>query len=191
MATFVRPASRVALARDPARLIAWLGVRLVIAEVGLVVGLQTPGMIGTAVTVAGAAVLGYVVLLALHVLSIRLEIRPGEVRVASLLYRRTYPMQPGEVTRLRVAPRKGIFGTQLGGFGIELGPGRAASDETVDVLRLAPVESLVLIPAIPRRLAVVPSSERVLLRALEAGAAGIGLETRAASRQEISSRVSR
>jgi hypothetical protein len=182
---------RVAVARDPARILAWLGIRLVIAEIGLVVGLQTPGSIGVAVTIAGLAVLGYVILLALHVLSLRLEIRPGEVRLASLLVRRAYPLQPGPVTRMRVAPRKGIFGTQLGGFGIEIGLGRAPSDEAVDVVRLAPVSTLIVIPTSPTPLAVVPSSEPKLLRALERAAEGTSLDAHRVRGQGVASRASR
>jgi hypothetical protein len=181
----------VALARDPIRIIAWLGLRLVVAEVGLVVGMQTPGSIGLAITLAGVAVLGYVILLTLHVLSLRLEIHPGEVRVTSILVRRRYPVQAGAVTRLRVEPRKGILGTQLGGFGIEIGAGRTPAAESVDVVRLAPVASLILIPTRPARLAVVPSSERTLLRALELGAEGIGLGSRQSGDQKVPSRPSR
>jgi hypothetical protein len=182
---------RVALARDPIRIIAWLGVRLVVAEVGLVVGTQTPGAIGLAVTLAGVAVLGYVILLTLHVLSLRLEIHPGEVRVTSILVRRLYPVQAGAVTRLRVEPRKGIFGTQLGGFGIEIGAGRTPAAESVDVVRLAPVATLVLIPTRPARLAVVPSSQRSLVRALELAAEGAGLDARRVGDQNVPSRPSR
>jgi hypothetical protein len=195
--TRTRPADplRVTVARDPARIIAWLGIRLVIAEVGLVVGLQTPGAIGIAVTLAGVTVLGYVVLLTLHVLSLRLEIRPGEVRVVSLLVRRPYPIQPGPVTRMRVEPRKGIFGTQLGGFGIEIGLGRAptgdASGESVHVVRLAPVSTLIVIPSSPTRLAVVPSSEPKLLRALERAAEGTGFDAHRVGGQGVASRASR
>ena len=182
---------RIGLARDPTRIILWLGMRLAIAEIALVVGLQTPGSIGLAVTIAGGVVLVYVILLALHVLSLRMEIHPGEVRLASLLVRRRYPLQDGEVTRLRIEPRRGLFGTQLGGFGIEIGLGRAPSKESVDVVRLAPVPSMILIPSTMRRLAVAPSSERTLLLALKAAAEGAGPETAMNATQAPASRSSR
>lgn len=182
---------RVGLARDPTRLIGWLGVRLVIGEVGLVVGLQSPGSIGIAVTVAGAAVLLYVLLLALHVLSLRLEIQPGMIVVASVLVRRRYPLRHGAVTRMQVEPRRGFFGTQLGAFGVEIGLGRAPSDESVDVVRLSPVASMIMIPSTETRLAVAPASERVLLRALQLAAEDIGLDTRLVAAQAPMSRASR
>lgn len=168
---------RVTLARDPARILVWLGIRLVVGEIGLIVGLNTPGNIGTAVAIAGAAVLAYVALLALHVLSLRLEIHPGEVHVASALTRRRYPMRQGPVTRMRIQPRRGFFGTQLGGFGLELGDGRGPADEAIDVVRLSPVASMIVIPSTSTRLAVAPASDNKLLRALRAGAEGIGLDT--------------
>lgn len=165
----VRPPVRIALARDPLRLLLWLGFRLVVGEIGIVVGVRAPGAIGVAVTVAGILVLLYVILLAIHVLSLRLEVHPGEVRVASVLVRRRYRLG-GEVIRM-AAPRGGaLFGTQLGGFGLEIGLGRAGEDESVDVIRLAPAASMIMIPSRPRRLAVAPTSEGRLLRALQAAA---------------------
>jgi hypothetical protein len=168
---------RIALARDPARLLLWLGFRLVVGEIGIVVGIRAPGAIGVAVTVAGVLVLIYVILLAIHVLSLRLEVHPGEVRVVSVLVRRRYRLVRGAVTRMEAPKGRALFGTQLGGFGLEIGIGRAAPDESVDVIRLAPVPSMILIPSDGNRLAVAPSSERRLLRALQAAAEDIGLAT--------------
>ena len=161
---------RVDLARDPARLLLWLGFRLVIAEVGIVVGLRAPGAIGIAVTVAGAAVLGYVVLLTVHVLSLKLEVRPGEIHVVSILVRRRYRLGHGPIARLQADPGRAAFGTQLGSFGIEIGPGRSPSGDPVQVIRLAAVPTIVLIPTAETPLAVAPSSERRLLRALRPAA---------------------
>ena len=168
---------RIALARDPARLLLWLGFRLIVGEIGIVVGLRAPGAIGLAVTAAGIAVLLYVILLAVHVLSLRLEVHPGEVRVASVLVRRRYRLGRGPVKRITAPKGRALFGTQLGGLGLEIGVGRAATDESVDVIRLAPVGSMIMIPAQGNRLAVAPSSERRLLLALQAAANDIGLST--------------
>jgi hypothetical protein len=169
--------ARIGLARDPARLLLWLGFRLIVAEIGIVVGIRAPGAIGVAVTLAGVAVLLYVILLALHVLSLRLEVHPGEVRVSSVLVRRRYPLVRGRVTRLQSPKGRAAFGTQLGAFGLEIGLGRATPDESVDVIRLAPVQSMIMIPSHANRLAVAPSSEQRLLRALQAAAEDIGLAT--------------
>jgi len=175
--------------RDPTRIIFWLLVRLAVAEVALVIGLHTPGSIGIAVVVAATIVLVYVVLLAIHVLSLRLEIRPAEVRVASLLVRRRYELDPGPVRRLHVEPKRGVFGTQLGAFGVEIGAGHY-DDELVDVVRLAPVATTLVLPTRPRRLAVVPSSASALFRALRLadGASPVGAST---ADQPAASRTSR
>jgi hypothetical protein len=175
--------------RDPTRIIFWLLVRLAVAEVALVIGLHTPGAIGIAVVVAATIVLVYVILLAVHVLSLRLEIRPGEVRVASLLVRRRYDLDTGPVSRLRVEPKRGVFGTQLGGFGVEIGAGHY-EDELVDVVRLAPVATTLVLPTRPRRLAVVPSSTSALVRALRL-AEGAASVRPVAGDQPAASRTSR
>lgn len=182
---------RIVLARDPARLLLWLGLRLVIGEIGIVVGIRAPGAIGVAVTAAGVAVLLYVVLLALHVLSLRLEVHPGEVRVASVLVRRRYRLVRDAVTRIEAPAGKALFGTQLGGFGLEIGLGRAAQGESVDVIRLAPVRSMIMIPSDGTRLAVAPSSEARLIRALQGAAEGIGLPTSAGGAQAPAAPASR
>lgn len=156
---------RVLPDRDPARIILWLVLRLAVAEIALVIGLRTAGTIGIALTATGAVVLAYVILLALHVLTLRIEIRPREVRVASLLVRRRYSLEAGSVVRVRVDPKRGVFKTQLGGFGVELGAGQAEG-EPVDVVRLAPIATALMLPTRPRRLAVVPSSESALKQAV-------------------------
>lgn len=182
---------KVALARDPWRIIAWLGVRLAVGELAVIVGLATPGAIGFAVTVAGAVVLGYVTLLGLHVLSLRLEVTHDEIRVASALLARRYLLEEAPVARLSVPARKGVFHTQLGGFGIEIGHGRAPDGRTVDVVRLAPVASMLLVPASPRPVAVAPLAERSLLRALRSIGSNVTLDTRHGALQPAASEVSR
>jgi hypothetical protein len=159
--------------------------------VALIVGLNTPGAIGTAVTIAAAAVLLYVVLLALHVLSLRLELHPGEVHVASLITRRRHALSQGRVTRLRVEPRRGIFGTQLGGFGIELGRGTDPQHRDLEVIRLLPASTMIVIPTDRGRLAVRPASEPALLRALELAARGVGIDTSRVAAQPRGEEASR
>ncbi len=154
------------------------------------IGLGTPGAIGTAVTAAACVVIGYVVLLAIHVLSLRLEIRPGEVRVASVLVRRRYDLEPGPATRLEVEPKRGVFQTQLGAFGVEIGAGRSP-DGPLDVVRLAPVSKTLVLPTRPRGLAVVPSSETKLRRALWVAGDATMPATTADGTQPAASRTSR
>lgn len=53
-------------------MIGWLLLRLVIGEVGIIVGLQVPGVFGTATLVVGSVVLVYTTVLAAIVLSLRI-----------------------------------------------------------------------------------------------------------------------
>lgn len=123
--------------------------------------------------IASVVVIGYVVLLAVHVLSLRVELFRGEIHVASWLTRRRYRLADGAVTRLRVPPRQSWFGTQLGSFGIEIGLGLLRGrDEELEVLRLAPNSPMIVVPCIGTRLAITPSSEERFVRAL-ATAAGV------------------
>jgi hypothetical protein len=157
----------IALARDPALLLAWLGIRLFVAEIALIVGLESTGTIRLTVLVLSAVVLAYATLLAIHALSLRLLIFPQEVRVSSHLLRRRYRLEPGDATRHQVSAKRGAFKSQLGNFGIELGRGRMPSGEPVDVVRLAPLPSMIVIRCVSILLAVAPSSERALLTALD------------------------
>jgi hypothetical protein len=166
---------RIGLARDPARILLWLGIRLVIAEVGLIVGLQTPGAIGMVVTAASLTVLAYVVLITVHALSLHVEIVGGDVHIVSLLVRRRYRLLGG-ASRMATPRRRGAFGTRVGSYGIELGLGRVEGQTEVEVIRLSPEASVVLIPCREGRLAVAPSSESRLLRALERASSAQGAD---------------
>lgn len=149
---------QVALARAPVPLILWLGMRLFVAEVALVVAVRTPGTVGGAVMVVALVVLAYAVLLAIHVLSLRLFVSPMTIEARSLIWRRRY-QRAGPPHRLAVRPGRGAFGTTLGALGIELGRGHIQS-EAVEVIRLAPLDSVVLVPCEGITLAISPSSAR-------------------------------
>jgi len=156
----------IALARAPVPLIAWLGVRLFVAEVALIVAGTTPGMIGLAVMAVGIIVLLYAIGLALHVLSLRLFVSDRSLELKSMLFRRSHRRSGAVVRRQRITAGQGAFHTVLGGFGIELGRGRTADGEEVEVIRLAPLGSVVIIPCDGIQVAVAPASERALLLAL-------------------------
>ena len=136
---------QVALARSPAPLILWLGMRLFVAEVALVVAVHTPGTIGGAVMLVALIVLAYAVLLAIHVLSLRLFVSASAIEARSLIWHRRYRCI-GPPRRFSVTRGRGAFGTRLGALGIELGRGRLPSAEPVDVIRLASLDVVVLVP---------------------------------------------
>ncbi len=118
-------------------------------------------------SISGAAVCAYVMLLAAHVITARVEILPDEIHVTSLLWKRQYRLARGAVTRLHVPRRFGFFAAQLSGFGIELGEGRTEDGEPVDVVRLSPAGTLILVPTVGRRVALKVVDEDRLVGALE------------------------
>ena len=157
----------MALEKRPARVAVWLGLRFVIGVVAIVVGAGTPGLLGSLVAVGGSAVCAYGIVLAAHVFTARVEVVPDELHVTSLLWRRRYRLARGAITRLHVPPRGGFFEAQLGGFGIELGEGTTDAGEPVDVVRLSPGSTLILVPTVGRRVALKVADEDQLVRALE------------------------
>ena len=126
-------------------------------------------------------VLAYVALLAIHVLSLRVEVFPGEVHVAALPIRRRYHLTGERPTRLHPPPAQGWFSTQLGGFGVEIGLGRLREQEIV-VVRLAPRTDVVVIPCVEARLAIAPSSDERLIRAVEAARGSVSSQSAGDSR---------
>lgn len=123
---------------------------------------------GLAITVASVAVLVYVVLLATYVLSLRVELRPGEIWLVAGPMRRRFQLIDAPMTRLHVTARRGQFGTTLGGFGIELGASVDDQGRPIEVVRLAPDPTIVIVPCQRVRLAIVPSSEKRLVTAVAA-----------------------
>ena len=156
----------IRLARAPVPILVWLGMRVFIGEVAVIVGLNPPGSIGPAVLVVGALVLLYGATLAIHVLTLRLIVLPGRVVVRSALFRRRYELVSPGAQRHPTPVGHGAFGTVLGTLGIELGRGHTESGRALEVIRLAATDSIVLIPCRNATLAVVPSSERALLSAI-------------------------
>jgi hypothetical protein len=118
------------------------------------------------VAIGGTAVSAYVVLLTAHVITARVDVLPDELHVTSLVWRRRYRLARGPVTRLHVPQRFGFFAAQLSGFGIEMGEGRTDRGEPVDVVRLSPGGTLILVPTVGRRVAIKVADEDRLVAAL-------------------------
>ncbi|HEX5039938.1 MAG TPA: hypothetical protein VFW95_07375 [Candidatus Limnocylindria bacterium] len=157
----------ITVARAPVPILLWLGMRLFIGEIAVIVGLSTPGLIGRAVLIVGALVLLYGGMLAVHVLTLKLRIAPGTIEVRSTVIRRRYQVGRLPPERYPTPVSRGTFGTVVGMLGIELGRGREpGSGRPLEVIRLAATESIVLIDCRTTTLAVVPTSERTLLAAL-------------------------
>jgi hypothetical protein len=167
MARDGRAIDRVRLARSLPRLLAApllaiaLGAAVVAMGVLLVGG--TPGL---AVAGGGIALAVLGVLGAAVPLSVRVDIEESIVRVRWLFGRRVYLLTPGSLTRIHL---HGEGATPLRSgfrFGWALGPAVLRNVEEIHVVRLAPTETVILIPTARGRLGIATSDEQHLIAAL-------------------------
>lgn len=162
---------RVRLARSLLRLLA-LPFLLVAAGVALpVTGLLVVGGV-PGLAMAGGG--GFMVLLGLLVaaipLSVRVHVEHSVVRVSWMFGRQVHLLTPGSLTRIHL---RGEGASRLrGGFGFGWAIGRALlrEQEEIHVVRLAPTESVILIPTARGRLAIATSDEQHLIETLTAAA---------------------
>lgn len=154
------------------RLLVVVGLRALIGAAAVLTGQTAPGTEGTVLRIAGAIILGYAALLALYLASLRLEARPGELRLHSLFGTRRYRLARGTVTRLWL-PRswRSPLGAQITGLGVRIGQGKLKGEKLVGVVALDRSATLLMVPAVGGRLAVAAASEDELLTALAAATA--------------------
>jgi hypothetical protein len=169
----------VRLARAPARLLAGpvaIGlVGAIVAAIGFLLG----GPLGVSVLTAGAIVLVVAIYLAALVLSIRLRVEAGSLVLRWLGGNRRYGLVRGSVTRVTVrgtgsAPLR----TSLGLLGWGIGRATLRGNEQIQLIRLAPTASMILIPTDRGRLAIAAAADDELLAMLATAAR---LQTRAAA----------
>jgi len=160
--------ARIRLSRSLPRLLAIPTVGLLVAVAAIASGLLlVPGTLGLAVAGAGAALAVLAVVGFALPLSVRLEIEESAVRVSWLGGERIYVLSPGPVTRVRL---RGENASSLRGgrrlLGGQFGSARLRGEEQIDVVRLAPTATAILIPTDRGRLAIAAASEELLLDAL-------------------------
>ena len=160
--------ARIRLSRSLPRLLALPTVALLVGAAAIASGLLlVPGTLGPAVAGAGAMLVALAVAGFALPLSVRLEIEESAVRVSWLGGERIYVLSPGPVTRVRL---RGENASSLRGgrrlLGGQLGTARLRGEEQIDVVRLAPTSTAILIPTDRGRLAIAAASEELLLDAL-------------------------
>jgi hypothetical protein len=172
MPSQVEPIARIRLSRSLPRLLALPALALLVGGGTIAGGLiLLTGPAGIAMAVAG----GLLILLALAavvvVLSIRLEVEEAAVRLRWLGGERIYALSPGPVTRVRLT---GESASKLRGgrrlLGGQLGGARLRDDERIEVVRLAPTPTAILVPTDRGRLAIAAADEAALLDALSRAA---------------------
>ncbi len=159
--------AQVRLARSMPRLLAvpllliLAGVGVAAAGVVLVGGTLALGLVG------GGVVLGLLGILAAAIpLSVRVHVEESVVRVRWLFGRQVHLLTAGSLTRIHL---RGEGASRLtGGFGLgwRIGRGVLRGEEDVHVVRLAPTESVILVPTARGRLAIASSDEGHLIETL-------------------------
>jgi hypothetical protein len=177
------PLARIRLARSTWRLLA-VPIALTAAGLGaLMVAWLTGPPIGVALAVAAVTVVVGGVVGAALLLTVGVEVEEAAVRVRWLGGGRTYPLARGPVTRVTLrGPSASRLRPRLGALGWALGAARLRDDEPIDVVRLAPTRTAIVIPTERGRLAIAPAAEDELLA---------GLETAAQARRRLDELVQR
>lgn len=175
MPSRVPPIARIRLARSTPRL---LVLPLLLVALGLVAALgawlgpmraMEPawlGMVG-----AGLVLVVVGVVLAVWLVSIRLDVEEAAVRIHWLGGERLHPLVPGPVTRVRLrGENASSLRSRTGFLGWMVGPARLRGEEDVRVVRLARTPSAILVPTEGGRLAIAPAVEQDLIDALSRAA---------------------
>lgn len=167
MARDARPIDRVRLARSLPRLLAAPLLAMLLGGVLVAMGLLLVGGTPGLAVSAGGIALGVLGLIGAAVpLSVRVHIEESIVRVSWLFGRRVYLLTPGSLTRIHL---HGDGATRLRSgfrFGWALGPAILRNVEEIHVVRLAPTETVILIPTARGRLGIATSDEQHLIDAL-------------------------
>ena len=172
MSDRVPPIARIRLSRSLPRLLFLPLVGLLAGLVAIAGGLLlVPGTIGLVVAGLGGVVILGALIGALVLLSVRLDIEEAAVCLSWLGGERIYPLSPGPVTRVRL---RGDNASRLRALPRllpwQLGAGRLRGEEDVEVVRLAPTATAILVPTERGRLAIAAADEKGLLDALSRAA---------------------
>lgn len=172
MPSQVPPIARIRLSRSLPRLLALPALAGLVGGVTIAGGLAIlPGAAGYAVAAAGGLLILLALAAAIVVLSIRLEVEEAAVRVRWLGGQRIYALSPGPVTRVRLT---GPSASKLRGgwrlLGGQFGGARLRDEERIEVVRLAPTPTAILVPTDRGRLGIAAADEAALLDALSRAA---------------------
>ncbi len=175
MPSRIPPIARIRLARSPLRLLVvplillTAGAALVAAAViGPLVAPQPPWL----ALVGGGGLLALIgMVIALRLLTLRLEVEEAALRTRWLGGERLHPLVPGPVTRVRLrGPHASSLRSRTGWLGWTVGRATLRGEEQIQVVRLAPTPSAILVPTEGGRLAIAAAVESQLIEALSRAA---------------------
>jgi hypothetical protein len=165
------PIAPIPLARSGQRLLVVPAVLLVAGAAAAGAGLVRGDTWGLALIAAGGLVALLSVALGLILLSVRLDVEVATLRVRRLGGERRYTLVRGPVTRV---PLRGPDAARLrpgfGALGWGLGRAWLRGDEMIELVRMAPTDTMILVPTDRGRVGIAPASEQQLLDALAAAA---------------------
>jgi hypothetical protein len=165
------PIAPVPLARSGRRLAVVPAILLLAGAVAAVAGIVRGDVWGLALVTAGALVAALSLALWLILVSVRLEVEVATLRVRRLGGERRYTLVRGPVTRVPLrGPEAARLRPSFGALGWGLGRARLRGDETIQLVRMAPTDTMILVPTDRGRVGIAPASEGQLLEALAAAA---------------------
>lgn len=161
----------IPLARSTGRMLLVPLLLLMAGTAAVAAGAVTGGLVGIGLVAAGLVVAVLSLYLAAMLLTFRLDVEVATLRLRWLWGERRYTLVRGPVTRVAL---QGVEAASLrprfGALGWAVGRARLRRRETIDVVRLAPTASMILVPTDRGRLGIAPASEAHLLSALAAAA---------------------
>lgn len=164
--------ARIPLARSTARVLAGPALVLLAAIAAAVGGWLLPEAWMRVGAILGAGLLLLLaIFLAARILSVSLEVEVSTLRVRRLGTDLRYTLVRGAVTRVAlVGEGAARLRPRFGPFGWGVGPATLRGEETIQLVRLGPVRSLILVPTDAGRVGIAAASEEHLLAALSAAA---------------------
>lgn len=165
------PIAPIPLARAGRRLAASPAIFFAAGVAAVAGGAARGDVWGIGLVAAGLVVAVLSVALMIILASVRLDVEVATLRVRWLGGERRYTLARGPVTRV---PLRGHDAARLrpafGAMGWGLGRARLRRDEVIELVRMAPTDTMILVPTDRGRIGIAPASEQQLLGALAAAA---------------------
>ena len=167
----VVPIAPIPLARSTGRILIVPTILLVAGLVATAGGIVRGDAWGIGLVAAGLLVAVLSVAMWLMLMTVRLDVEVATLRVRRLGGETRYTLVRGPVTRV---PLRGPDAARLrpgfGALGWGLGRARLRGTEPIELVRMAPTDTMILVPTDLGRVGIAPASEEQLLNALAAAA---------------------
>jgi hypothetical protein len=161
----------IPLARSGRRLLIAPAILFVAGAVAAGGGIVRGDLPGVGLVAGGLVVIVLSAALWIILSSVRLYVEVATLRLRWMGGERRYTLVRGPVTRVPLrGPGAARLRPRFGAFGWGLGRGTLRGNEPVEIVRLAPTSTMILVPTDRGRVGVAPASEEQFLNALAAAA---------------------